>query len=126
MLLCLIAVRCLIGCNMDSFDPLTYGIASYYGADFHGRLTACGETYDMHEMSCAHRTLPMGSILRVHYKGRSVEVIVNDRGPYVEGRIIDLSAGSFKCLVGDMDRGLAPIGYEVIGRNIRSTMRYNL
>ena len=76
-------------------DP-TYdrvGIASWYGEDFHGRLTANGEVYDMHDLSAAHPTLPLPSFVRVTNmsNGRSVVVRVNDRGPFARGRIIDLS-----------------------------------
>lgn len=69
------------------------GIASWYGRPFDGRSTASGETYNMHAMTAAHRTLPFGTLVRVHdlENGDSVVVRINDRGPFVEGRIIDLS-----------------------------------
>ena len=69
------------------------GIASWYGRPFDGRATASGEIFDMHAMTAAHRTLPFGTRVRVHdlEKGDSVVVRINDRGPFVEGRIIDLS-----------------------------------
>ena len=69
------------------------GIASWYGHPFDGRRTANGEVYDMHAMTAAHRTLPFGTLVRVHdlENGKSVVVRINDRGPFVEGRIIDLS-----------------------------------
>lgn len=69
------------------------GIASWYGPDFHERMTASGEQYDQMELTAAHKTLPMPSLVRVTRldNGRSVEVRVNDRGPFVSGRIIDLS-----------------------------------
>lgn len=69
------------------------GIASWYGRPFNGRATASGETYNMHAMTAAHRTLPFGTMVRVHdlENGDSVVVRINDRGPFVEGRIIDLS-----------------------------------
>lgn len=69
------------------------GIASWYGSDFHGRRTSNGEIYDMHAMTAAHKTLPMNTMLMVtnlHNK-RKIVVRVNDRGPFVRGRIIDLS-----------------------------------
>lgn len=70
--------------------------ASYYGAGFHGRLTANGERFNRHEFTAAHRTLPFGSLLRVTYprSGHSVIVRVNDRGPYIRGRDLDLSEGA--------------------------------
>jgi len=69
------------------------GIASWYGDPFHGRQTSSGETYDMEEMTAAHRTLPFGTVLQVVNldNGRTVQVRVNDRGPYVDGRVIDVS-----------------------------------
>ena len=69
------------------------GVASWYGEPFHGRTTASGEIYDMDRMTAAHRWLPFGSIVRVENRdnGRSTRVRINDRGPFVTGRIIDLS-----------------------------------
>ncbi len=69
------------------------GIASWYGRPFDGRRTSSGEIYNMHAMTAAHRTLPFGTLVRVHdlENGKSVVVRINDRGPFVEGRIIDLS-----------------------------------
>lgn len=86
------------------------GIASWYGPKFHGRRTASGEVFDMHQLSAAHRTLPLGSWVQVTNldNGRSIPVRVNDRGPFVGGRIIDLSYASARVL--DMvDDGLAPV-----------------
>ena len=85
-----------------SHDPAyrAEGIASWYGADFHGRKTANGEVYDMNGISAAHPTMPMPSYARVTNleNGRSIVVRVNDRGPYAHGRIIDLSTGTAKAL----------------------------
>jgi rare lipoprotein A len=69
------------------------GIASWYGDPFHGRRTASGEVYDMDAMTAAHRTLPFGTVVQVVNldNGHTVQVRVNDRGPYVNGRVIDLS-----------------------------------
>src|SRR2546425_5911832 len=69
------------------------GVASWYGGSFHGRLTANGEIYDQFKMTAAHRLLPLGSVARVTNpeNGRAVEVLINDRGPFIRGRIIDLS-----------------------------------
>ena len=69
------------------------GLASWYGHPFHGRSTSSGETYNMYDLTAAHRTLPFGVRVRVHdlENGQSVEVRINDRGPFIEGRIIDLS-----------------------------------
>jgi rare lipoprotein A len=76
------------------------GTASYYGPGFHGRRTASGETFDMNELVAAHRTLPLGTVARVTNltNGRSVVVRINDRGPYIRGRILDLSKGAARAL----------------------------
>lgn len=67
------------------------GMASWYGAELAGHRTASGERFNPGEMTAAHRTLPLGSRVRVTYAGRSVVVRINDRGPYAAGRVIDLS-----------------------------------
>ncbi|MBN1696709.1 MAG: septal ring lytic transglycosylase RlpA family protein [Spirochaetales bacterium] len=69
------------------------GYASWYGNKFHGRLTASGETYDMNKLTAAHKSLPFGTYVRVMnlMNGKSIVVKINDRGPFVKGRIIDLS-----------------------------------
>lgn len=70
-----------------------YGIASWYGRDFHGRKTASGEIYNMRAFTAAHKTLPFGTYVRVTNlkNGRRTIVRINDRGPFIKGRIIDLS-----------------------------------
>ncbi len=74
------------------------GMASWYGRDFHGRKTANGETYDMYGITAAHRTLPLGTMIRVtnleNYQ--SIKVRINDRGPFARNRILDLSYGAAK------------------------------
>ncbi len=84
------------GGTLYSSDFYQRGIASYYGRDFHGKRTASGEIYDMNGISAAHRTLPFRTLLEVTNldNGRKVTVRVNDRGPFVAGRIIDLSVGA--------------------------------
>jgi rare lipoprotein A len=74
------------------------GVASWYGADFHGRRTANGEVYDMHKYTAAHRTLPFDTLVKVTNldNGQSTVVRVNDRGPFAKGRVIDLSYASAK------------------------------
>jgi rare lipoprotein A len=93
------------------------GVASWYGRDFHGRLTANGEVYDMHGISAAHTTMPLPSYARVTNleNGRSIVVRVNDRGPYVGDRVIDLSIGTAKAL-NFYGNGLARVRVEYIGR----------
>jgi len=75
----------------DGYDEV--GIASWYGPKFHGKPTASGETYDMHAMTAAHKTLPLGTMVRVKHlgNGKTVTLKINDRGPFVGKRIIDLS-----------------------------------
>ncbi len=92
------------------------GIASWYGPDFDGNKTSSGEAYNMHDFTAAHRTLPMNTILKVTNlnNGKSVVVRVNDRGPFVKDRIIDLSYGAAKKL-GMLDTGTAPVEIEVLG-----------
>ncbi len=92
------------------------GTASWYGIPFHGRQTANGETYDMNGLTCAHRTLPFGTILLVTNLGntKSVTVRVTDRGPFISGRIVDLSRGAAAAL--DMlDTGTALVSLKVVG-----------
>ena len=93
------------------------GVASWYGRDFHGRLTANGEVYDMHGISAAHTTMPLPSYARVTnlQNGRSIVVRVNDRGPYVGDRVIDLSIGTAKAL-NFYGNGLARVRVEYLGR----------
>lgn len=92
------------------------GVASWYGRDFHGRLTANGEIYDMHSISAAHTTLPLPCYVRVTNldNGRSIVVRVNDRGPYHRNRVIDLSIGTAKAL-DFYSRGLARVRVEYVG-----------
>lgn len=93
------------------------GIASFYGRAFAGRPTATGERFNPEAMTAAHRTLPFGTRVRVTNtrNGRSVVVRINDRGPFVRGRIIDVSRGAARNL-GMINSGLAPVTVEVIGR----------
>jgi rare lipoprotein A len=98
-------------------DYRAEGIASWYGSDFHGRLTANGEIYDMNGVSAAHPTLPIPSYARVTNlaNGRSIVVRVNDRGPYHANRLIDLSQKTAHLLDFHGD-GLARVRVEYVGR----------
>jgi len=91
------------------------GIASWYGPGFDGNLTANGEVYDMNGISAAHKTLPFGTLVRVIDRdtGRSIVVRINDRGPFIEGRIIDLSKGAAEKL-GMVDRGIIDVGLRIV------------
>ena len=94
----------------DSSKRAETGRASWYGSFHHGRRTASGEIYDMHALTAAHPTLPLGTRVLVTnlLNGRSVEVRVNDRGPYVDGRIIDLSYAAAQPLAA-VSRGVVPV-----------------
>ena len=83
-----------------ALPPSQSGIASWYGPGFHGRKTANGETFNMDGLTAAHRWLPFGSWVRVQnmVNGRSVDVRINDRGPFIKQRIIDLSRAAAKAL----------------------------
>ena len=91
------------------------GFASWYGAPHHGRRTASGEVYDMHQLTAAHRTMPFGTRLLVTNRdtSQSAEVRVNDRGPFVEGRILDVSYAAARQL-GAVGPGLIPVRLRVI------------
>ena len=91
------------------------GLSSYYAHKFHGRPTASGEIFDMNGLTAAHRELPLGTVVRVTHlgNGRHVVVKINDRGPFVEGRILDLSLGAAKKL--DMIReGVALVKIDIL------------
>ena len=92
------------------------GAASWYGGKFHGRLTANGERYDMNKLTAAHKTLPFGTKVRVTNRanGKSVVVRINDRGPYVGGRAIDLSRGAATA-VGMLHSGVAKVKLDILG-----------
>jgi rare lipoprotein A len=91
------------------------GLASYYAEDFHGRKTANGEVYDMNAMTAAHRSLPFNTLVKVinRENGKSVTVRINDRGPFKDDRIIDLSLAAAEKL-GIMVNGTARVTLEVV------------
>jgi rare lipoprotein A len=97
-------------------STLEEGLASWYGIEEAGRATASGEIMDPERRTAAHRTLPFGSLVRVTdlETGKSVEVIVNDRGPHVEGRIIDLSFAAARD-IDLVDRGTTPVRLQLLG-----------
>ncbi|HVN85229.1 MAG TPA: septal ring lytic transglycosylase RlpA family protein [Candidatus Binatia bacterium] len=92
------------------------GTASWYGPGFHGNPTSSGEIYDQNDLTGAHQTLPLGTRVAVTNleNGRSVEVRINDRGPFVDGRIIDLSHAAARAL-GMLGPGTAAVRIEVLG-----------
>ncbi|MBW1731750.1 MAG: septal ring lytic transglycosylase RlpA family protein [Deltaproteobacteria bacterium] len=96
-----------------------YGKASWYGRKFHGRKTSSGEVYNMHERTAAHRTLPLGTYVQVMNlkNGKSTIVRINDRGPFVKGRIIDLSYRAAKD-IGLVGPGVARVRLTVLGKEV--------
>jgi rare lipoprotein A len=112
-------------------QPYQIGTASWYGEYFVGKPTASGEDFDMYDMTAAHPTLPLGSYVRVTNlrNGRVVVVKVNDRGPVVPGRIIDLSYGAAKVLQFDQ-RGLQRVRLDLVRprterQQVYQTVAYN-
>lgn len=93
------------------------GKASWYGPQFHGRMTANGEIFDSNDLTAAHPNLPFGTKVKVTnlLNGRSVIVRINDRGPFVKGRIIDVSAGAARVL-NMLSSGVANVQLEILGR----------
>ena len=91
------------------------GIASWYGHPYHGRHAASGEVYDMEKLTAAHRTLPFGVQMRVHNltNDKTVDVRINDRGPFVDGRIIDLSRAAARA-IGMLGPGTARVRLEML------------
>jgi len=100
----------------DADDFRERGTASWYGKGFHGRKTASGETYNMYAMTAAHKTLPMGTYVRARNldSGKTVDVRINDRGPFIRGRIIDLSYEAAKRM-GVIGPGIAPVEIVALG-----------
>ena len=92
------------------------GVASWYGESFHGKQAANGELFDMEALTAAHRTLPLGSVVRVVNlsNGKHVHVRINDRGPYVNSRILDLSRGAAARL-GMVEGGLSVVRVQLVG-----------
>jgi rare lipoprotein A len=127
----LVAVAALAGCAKKAPPPpgkgpspggrpgeiFQRGEASWYGNEFHGRKTASGEVYDQWAMTAAHRTLPFQTWVRVENtaNGKTVDVRITDRGPFIHGRVIDLSRGSARVI--DLERmGVARVELRLLGR----------
>ena len=113
----MILSSCSLPVSREPYAPgyIERGIASWYGEEFHGRSTSSGEIYDMHALTAAHKLMPLGTVAKVTNleNGRSVTVKINDRGPFIDDRIIDLSYGSAGSI--DMvETGLAPVEIEVL------------
>lgn len=93
------------------------GIASWYGAHWQGHKTASGKRFDTRKLTAAHRNLPLNTRVRVTNleNGRSVIVLINDRGPYVDGRVIDLSTAAARH-IGIVKKGVAPVQIDIVGK----------
>jgi rare lipoprotein A len=120
-----LALGITCGCSLfrrESIPPRIKGVevgwASWYGKDFHGRRTASGAVYDMYQLTAAHKTLPLGTAVMVTHldNGKAVKVTINDRGPFVKGRIIDLSYAAAQAL-GMVEEGVARVRVEVFDKN---------
>ncbi|MEM8661797.1 MAG: septal ring lytic transglycosylase RlpA family protein [Pseudomonadota bacterium] len=105
------AITVAIACSAE----VIHGKASYYADSLHGNLTASGEVYDKNALTAAHRTLPFGTIVKVHYPktDRQIVVTINDRGPYAKGVIIDLSSAAAEEL-GMIDDGVGEVILEYV------------
>jgi rare lipoprotein A len=104
--------------NMDSRSQsarIFHGKASFYGEEFHGKKTASGESFNMYALTAAHRSFPFGTICKVtnQSNGKSVVVRINDRGPFVQGRILDLSYKAAD-VIGGLRQGIMDVQIEVI------------
>ena len=122
---CVVAAACLSGCGLifgrskpsqQASRTVEVGTASWYGPGFHGNRTSSGEVYDQNDLTAAHPTLPLGTHVAVTnlQNGRTVEVRVNDRGPFAKGRSIDLSYAAARS-IGMIGPGTAPVRIEVLG-----------
>ena len=117
---CILAALFLSGCAQNNFAPMNNGStmtgnASWYGRGFQHRRTTSGERYNMYAMTAAHRTLPLNTRVQVTNlkNGRTVVVRINDRGPFVRHRVIDLSYAAAKQLQ-MVGRGVAPVSIHIV------------
>ena len=111
----ILALLLLLGAASLFADSELQGLASWYGGKFHGRLTSSGEVFDTNDLTAAHRTLPFGARVKVTNldNGKSVIVKINDRGPFVEPRIIDLSRAAAE-EIAMIDTGVARVSLEIV------------
>ncbi|MCO4744488.1 MAG: septal ring lytic transglycosylase RlpA family protein [Proteobacteria bacterium] len=113
MRLLLLALPLLVACAKA---PISTGKASWYGPGFRGKPTASGERFRPGRRTAAHKTLPFGTVVKVRNadNGKTVRVVINDRGPYAGGRVIDLSKKAAR-RVGMLDAGVATVELRVVG-----------
>ena len=134
LVVALTALAWLAGCSRAVMIPPSVppvagteevGMASWYGAAHHGRRTASGEVFDMNRLTAAHRTLPFGTRLLVTNRdtSQSAEVRVNDRGPFVKGRILDVSYAAGR-LLGAVGPGVIPVRVRVLSLPARSSAAF--
>lgn len=112
----MVCLKCFLAVLVAAFllaAPANASVASYYGGKFHGRKTANGERFDKHALTCAHRTYPFNTRLRITYHGKSAVCRVNDRGPFIVGRDIDLSERVARD-IGMVRAGVADVSIERI------------
>jgi rare lipoprotein A len=109
----------------DHYDYDEVGIASWYGPRFHGQPKSCGEAFNMHGISAAHKTLPIPSVVRVTntQTGQHVKLLIDDRGPFPKGRLIDLSKGAAIHL-GIHDRGLGEVRVQCLPEDSKSFAQF--
>lgn len=105
------------GIRTENLIRYETGLASWYGEDFDGKPTASGEIYDMYKVSAAHKTLPLGThvLVKNESNGRTLEVVINDRGPFIHGRIIDLSYKAAEKL-DSVEDGVVPVTLYLFNR----------
>src|SRR5271155_239602 len=112
----------LLGITPLACFSAEFGFASWYGYPFHGRVAADGSVYDMEQITAAHKTLPLGSWVRVTNlkNGKVVDVRITDRGPFIDGRVIDLSRAAARA-IDVLDPGTAPVRVEVLEGSLSLT-----
>ena len=104
-----------LACSINSFGQTQTGKASFYADKFEGCTTASGEKYKHSKLTAAHKTLPFGTVIRVKNlaNNETIDVVINDRGPYVDGRIVDVSKSAAEKL-GFVNKGLAEVEIQVV------------
>ncbi len=118
LIICVIFISSCTTVKHKFYPEVNYGIASWYGKEFHGDLTSSGEVFDMYRKTCAHREYPFGTMLKVTNvsNNKSVYCLVNDRGPFISGRDIDLSYAAAR-EIGLIGEGVGEVKIEYAGRD---------